>query len=175
MQWIGGLASDVDGVLTMKGNPMVRKVLLALLLVTVSTGCLGRAALTKKVKQANLEVTENRYGREGIFLGLSVLWVYRVCTVLDLLVFNSIEFWSGENPINGASPLVDVPMSQVKEMGLNDVDRARIERVSANDAKLYLEFKSGDNITLDVTREDKKYTVSFLGKEVFKGELKDSM
>lgn len=159
----------------MKGIAMVRKVLLALLLVTVSTGCLGRAALTKKVKQVNLSATENRYGREGIFLGLSILWVYRVCTVLDLLVFNSIEFWSGENPINGASPLVDVPMDQVKQMGLNEVDRARIERLSANDAKLYLEFKNGDNITLDVIREDKEYAVSFLGKEVFKGELKDSI
>jgi len=154
---------------------MFKKVMLALVLVALSTGCLGRSALTQKLKRGNLSLTENRYGREGIFLGLQVLWVYRICTIADLLVFNSVEFWSGENPINGASPMVDIPLSKVKEMGFNDVERARVERLTANDAKLYLEFEDGDRITLDVTRENENYTVSYLGKEFFRGELKDSV
>jgi hypothetical protein len=54
----------------------------------------GQSGLSEKLKQTNLEITQNRYGREGIFFVLNVVWIYRICTILDLLIFNSIEFWS---------------------------------------------------------------------------------
>lgn len=159
----------------MKGISMVKKAMIALLLVAMSTGCLGRSALTQKVKKTNLSLTENRNGREAIFLGFQVFWVYRICTILDLLVFNSIEFWSGSNPISGESPLVDIPLSEAQKMGFNEIEKAQIERLTANEAKLHLDFANGDELTFDVIRENENYTVSYRGKEFFKGVLKDSL
>jgi hypothetical protein len=139
------------------------------------SSCMGTMGLSGKVKKFNLEATENRWGREGWFLGLSILWVYRVCAVLDLLIFNSVEFWSGTNPINGKSPLVDVPMSQVKKMGLNDVHAATIQRINSTAAKLTIDFENGDHVTFDVIRVNDKYTVSLMGKQFFEGQIGQNM
>ena len=90
---------------------MSRWKLVAPLLVVLSLlsapGCMGRMALTGKVTEFNLWVTEDKWGREATFLGLHITTVYSFSAFLDLLVFNSIEFWNGENPISGDSALTD--------------------------------------------------------------------
>lgn len=133
---------------------------------------MGTGAVNGKVKEFNLKAVENRWGREGTFLALSVLWVYGVCEVLDLFIFNSIEFWSGSNFINGKNALVDIPMDQVMLMGFEDISNAQIERVCENKAKLHVDFENGDKMTFDVLRDQNAYTLSYLGKEVYKGEVK---
>ena len=152
---------------------MIKKLTYSLLAALTFCGCMGHNALTGKVLKFNLEVTEDRWGREGWFLGLWITLVYPICTILDLLIFNSIEFWSGENPINGKSPLVDVPMSQVEKMGFNNIDKAQIERVSSTEAKLHLDFENGDEITFDVHRTDLTYVVSYRGVEFYTGTIKE--
>lgn len=47
---------------------------------------------------------DNRYGRAWVFMLLSP--VYGLAATADLFVFNTIEFWSGKNPITGKSPAV---------------------------------------------------------------------
>ncbi len=76
--------------------------------MTSLTGCMGQMATTGLVTKFNLEVVDNRYGREGLFLLLSP--VYGIAGIADLLIINSIEFWTGTNPISGKSPaVVDTP------------------------------------------------------------------
>lgn len=145
--------------------------LLSVLSGSMSMGCLGRSGLSGNLKEFNLEVTENRYGREAIFFVLNVVWVYRICTILDLFIFNSIEFWSGTNPLNGKSPLVDVPMSEVEKIGFRDLEKAQVERVAENGAKLHLDFRNGDHMAFDVLRDDDHYTVSYLGRVLFEGKI----
>lgn len=154
----------------------MKRASLALALVSVlsgsmTTGCLGRSGLSGNLKEFNLEVTENRYGRETIFFVLNVVWVYRICTILDLFIFNSIEFWSGKNPLNDKSPLVDVPMSEVEKIGFHDLEKAQVELVSENAAKLHLGFRNGDRMAFDVVRDDDDYTVSYLGRVFFEGKV----
>jgi hypothetical protein len=150
---------------------MAKRVALALTLLMVSSGCMGTGGLSGKIKKWNLEVTENRWGREGIFFLLNALWIQRLCTVFDLFIFNSIEFWSGENPLNGKSPLVDVPMSEVQRMGFHEIQRAQVERVSENAAKLRLGFANGDRLAFDVLREGGTYSVSYQGRVFFEGSV----
>jgi hypothetical protein len=64
-------------------------------------GCLGRFALTASVTKFNLETTESQWGREFLFLALYIVPVYPFCAFADLLVVNSIEFWTETNPIDG--------------------------------------------------------------------------
>ena len=49
----------------------------------------------------NLEVTEAKWGRELVFLCLYVIPVYPIAGAIDLIIVNSIEFWTGTNPLNG--------------------------------------------------------------------------
>jgi hypothetical protein len=151
---------------------MVKRAVVALSLLAMATGCMGTQGLGGQVKKFNLNVTENRWGREGVFFALNVLWVYRICTVLDLFIFNSIEFWSGSNPINGRSPLVDVPPSEVQKMGFREINKAQVERLSESEAKLYLDFENGDRMSLDVARDGDGYAVSYLGRVLFEGQVR---
>jgi hypothetical protein len=73
---------------------------LTLSLAVLSTGCIGHFGLSGKVRQFNLEQTEDRWGREILFVILYVIPVYPFAGFADIVLFNSIEFWTGKNPIN---------------------------------------------------------------------------
>ena len=150
---------------------MMIKTIAGILALTLFGGCMGRNALTEKVLRWNLETAESRWGREGVFLGLWITLVYPICSVLDLLIFNSVEFWTGENTLNGKTPVVDMPKEEVQKMGFNGVDRARVERLSDSKANLYIDFSNGDSATFDVVRNDASYSVSYLGVEFYNGTV----
>lgn len=51
------------------------------------------------VNKFNLEVVDNCYVCEGLFL--LFLFVYGLISIVDLFIFNLIEFWIGKNLILG--------------------------------------------------------------------------
>jgi len=151
---------------------MIRNAIVGLLLAASLSGCMGRNALVAKSLKFNLSATDHRWGREAIFVGMWIIPVYPLAMLCDLLAINSIEFWSGANPVNGKSPLLEVPRSEIDKLGLGRVDIAYIERKSENQASLYIEFEDGDRATFDVVRERDEYTISYAGVEFFSGKLK---
>ena len=46
-----------------------------------------------------MKVSENRWVNEAVFLGMNIIPVYGVCLFADYIVLNSIEWWTGENPV----------------------------------------------------------------------------
>jgi hypothetical protein len=164
----------------MKARDRARQLMLPVALtmtasMLLSTGCMGHMGITQKVKKGNLSVTENRWGREGVFVGFQVFWVYRISALLDLVVFNSIEFWSGENPITKQPALVNIPQETLEKIfGEQDVDLGQIQRINDTEAKMYLAFANGDKMTFDVLRSSDTYSVSYLGREFFTGQINDA-
>lgn len=142
-----------------------------LLAAMATSGCLGTSALSEKVKKFNLSATENRYGRAAIFLGLQVLYVSRICTALDLLFFNSVEFWTGKNPISGKRALVELPVADAARLGGSSVERAQVEWKAQDRALLLVELTSGERCSLDLVREGDHYSVSYLGRELYRGRI----
>lgn len=59
--------------------------------------CLGSFSLTHRVINWNNQVG-SKFLNELVFVAFWILPVYEVTAVADLLVINSIEFWSGNNP-----------------------------------------------------------------------------
>jgi len=84
---------------------IVTKTIGLTLLATALTGCVGSNAVTEKVVTFNVEVVDNRYARAGVNLLLAP--VYGITTAVDYVVFNSLEFWTGTNPLNGKPHLFD--------------------------------------------------------------------
>ncbi len=76
--------------------------------VVGSTGCIGSMALSGKVRQFNMDASPDPWPRAGIFMLLYVLPVYPFAGSADLLVINSIEFWTGTNPLSNKKALVTV-------------------------------------------------------------------
>ncbi|MCF1428354.1 MAG: DUF3332 domain-containing protein [Shewanella sp.] len=84
----------------------------ALLICTQLAGCMGQMGLSGLVTKGNLSVVDNRYGRAGLYMLMAP--VYGIAAAADLFIFNSIEFWTGKNPITGKSPaLADTPINSI--------------------------------------------------------------
>ena len=64
-------------------------------------GCYGKMALTKKVYKLNGEVSD-KYLRSLVTWVFVIVPVYGVSALADFVLFNTIEFWSGNNPIASA-------------------------------------------------------------------------
>lgn len=71
---------------------------LLILTVTSSIGCTGSFNLTKKVYNAHRSQTD-KWADELFFLGCVLIPIYGIATWADAIIFNSIEFWTGENPV----------------------------------------------------------------------------
>ena len=83
-----------------------RGVLGALLACALFTSCIGPFNATRRLHIWNREIqTEtNRWLGEGVFLVLRLLPVYSIFLVSDLFIWNSIQFWGWENPIEPPNP-----------------------------------------------------------------------
>jgi hypothetical protein len=72
-----------------------------------SSACFGSFNLTRKVYEFNKSVSDDKFVRELVFLGLGVVQVYSIGAFIDAVIVNSIEFWTGENPVKVATIRVD--------------------------------------------------------------------
>lgn len=78
----------------------MKKVIALLLVCTVFTsiGCTGSFNLTRKVYDAHRSQSD-KWADELVFLVVAILPIYGIATWCDAIIFNSIEFWTDENPI----------------------------------------------------------------------------
>ena len=81
-------------------------VALTLVCSMMFTSCIGRFALFNKVKDWNNQVG-SKFVNELVFVAFWIVPVYELSGLADLLVLNSIEFWSGENPVQASTKTID--------------------------------------------------------------------
>ena len=86
--------------------------------LTVTTGCYGPFNLTRSVYQWNGNIkgsgeVNEKWMKEFVFFGMIIIPVYMFSALLDAFIFNSIQFWTGSNPVkttdtggNGATRVV---------------------------------------------------------------------
>lgn len=82
----------------MKRYYLTTAVILTLASSVMFSSCIGSFALTNKVLAWNKQVG-SKFVNELVFAGLWILPVYELTAIADMLVINSIEFWSGSNPV----------------------------------------------------------------------------
>lgn len=74
--------------------------------VLLTNSCVGSFGLFNKLASWNKGATNEKFLNELIFLIISP--AYAVCGVVDALVLNTIEFWSGNNPVAQVGKTVNV-------------------------------------------------------------------
>ena len=67
------------------------------------SGCYGPFQLTRRLHSWNGHVGD-KWENEIVFLLMVIVPVYDLAVVGDALVFNTIEFWTGNNPMANAAP-----------------------------------------------------------------------
>ena len=77
----------------------MKKIVVILMLVCfVTAGCTGSFLLTKKVYNWHRSLGD-KWSDEFGFLVCTLIPIYGLSTMADAIVFNSIEFWTGKNPV----------------------------------------------------------------------------
>jgi len=71
-----------------------------LALALASSGCFGSFNLTRKLYNWNETISHDKWAKEVVFLVLVWAPIYGLAGLGDAVVFNSIEFWTGRNPID---------------------------------------------------------------------------
>lgn len=62
------------------------------------SSCIGSFALWNQLKDWNQGIG-NKFVNELVFIALNIVPVYGVAYFADVVVLNTIEFWSGSNPV----------------------------------------------------------------------------
>ena len=91
----------------MKGKTLRNRIVAAIVLggfLTVTTVCYGPFNLTRSVYHWNSNVkgsgeVNEKWMKEFVFFGIIIIPVYMFSALLDAFIFNSIQFWTGGNPI----------------------------------------------------------------------------
>jgi hypothetical protein len=71
----------------------------ALALSLLTPACLGPDNLYGGIKNWNAEVSDQDWLNEVIFVGFWIIPVYPFALLGDVVIFNTIEYWTGDNPI----------------------------------------------------------------------------
>ena len=66
----------------------------------LASGCYGPFNLTRRLYQWNDQAGSTKWEKEFIFILLAWLPVYGITMLGDAVVFNSMEFWTGNNPVD---------------------------------------------------------------------------
>jgi len=116
------------------GKSRLGKVVALVLVVSVgvvfSAGCFGKFQLTRKVYDINKSV-EDKYLRSAVTWLLVIIPVYGLAGFLDFILFNVIEFWSGENPIvSGPQTRVYAKGDDRAVMTIDREDKATVATVA---------------------------------------------
>jgi hypothetical protein len=87
-------------------NRMVAVIVMGSFL-TVTTGCYGPFNLTRSVYHWNGNIkgsgeVNEKWMKEFVFFGMIIIPVYMFSALLDAFIFNSIQFWTGSNPVKAA-------------------------------------------------------------------------
>lgn len=116
------------------------------------SSCIGSFQLSNKLLSWNQSIGP-KFVNELVFFAFWVLPVYEVSCLADLLVLNSIEFWSGDNPVAQGTRLIEGNDGKY----LVNCDGTGYTIVSCND---------GSQVRLDFDADDKTWSAT-IGEESF--------
>lgn len=128
----------------------VRVLAAALALTVFQSGCFGSFKLVQAVWKFNKNVSGDKWVQWLVFLVLNIVPVYGLSALVDALVINSIEFWSGRNPVSAdGSPWekeVLLADGTTAHMIAEDADTLRITH---GDRVFRLRKEAGSLVALD--------------------------
>lgn len=110
------------------------------------SSCIGSFALTNKLMNWNKQVS-SKFVNELVFFAFWVLPVYEVTALADVIVLNSIEFWSGSNPIACGTKVIEGETGRY----IVETDAHGYTITSEND---------GSVVRLDFDEEDRSWSVT---------------
>lgn len=111
----------------MRPRRLISTLMIVAFLPLTTTACFGKFNLVRKVYKLNEDVSTDKWVRWIAFLILTIVPIYGIASFVDALVLNSVEFWTGQNPIMAGTsrttlgPNGEVGVSTLREDGAIDL------------------------------------------------------
>jgi len=86
-----------------------------------ASGCYGPFNLTRRLYQWNGQIN-GKWEKEFVFLVLAYVPVYGLAVLGDAVVFNSMEFWTGNNPVDPPGKMHRSALPQTKRIARGDAE-----------------------------------------------------
>ena len=83
----------------------MKKILASASAAALLTGCLGQNALFDTVQDWNSTASNNKFVNQGISFVFWWVPVYGLSLLGDIIIFNSIEFWTGTDGLGNEAEL----------------------------------------------------------------------
>lgn len=100
------------------------------------SSCIGSFGLFSKVREWNEGVTDSKFVNELLYLAMWIVPVYELSMLADGIVFNTIEFWSGNNPIANAGDVKEIQGENEKFLVKTNVDGYTITNEAGQELNL---------------------------------------
>lgn len=95
-----------------------------LILAFIFTGCTGSFKVTRAVYHFHRS-QKDKFIDEILFLGCAILPIYGIAMVADAVVLNTLEFWTGRNPMAGTGNAKDTIVQNGQDRVIMKYDAAR--------------------------------------------------
>ena len=164
----------------------MKKVFLSIALAStlLLSSCLGSFRLTNKCYTWNKSIGD-KWINELVFIGLNIIPVYDICILADAVIFNSIEFWTGNNPVAKNTEIIDTDNGQylveTNENGYTITkDGKTVQLINENDVwyinqdnqKIELfQFVDDEHILMNLGNTQKVVELSQAGVDDLRAEL----
>lgn len=109
----------------------------------VMTSCIGSFRLTNNIKNWNENVS-NKWVNEVIFIALHIVPVYEIAMLVDGVVLNSIEFWTGGNLVANPGETKVVQNSQGEDIEITALENGY--NLSNGEAAMSLVFDAEQQV-----------------------------
>jgi hypothetical protein len=116
------------------------------------SSCVGSFTLTNKVINWNKSVS-NKFVNEVVFICFNILPVYEISIFADAVVLNTIEFWTGSNPV----------ASNVK---IVKGDKANYKILTDRNGYKITNLKTKEVVTLNYNKTDRSWSAESNGKSI---------
>lgn len=136
----------------MKKTYLTVALVLTLGISMLSSSCIGKFALTSKVMAWNKQVG-SKFINEVVFFAFWLLPVYEVTALADMIVINSIEFWSGNNPVLASERVIEGESGRY----LVKCDGKGYDIISENDGSVVRLDFDADTQTWSVVNDGEQY------------------
>ena len=146
---------------------------LAFCFLITQSACFGSFELVKKIYNWNDSVSDSEFVKTILFYVLSIIPVYAIGAIVDVVIFNLIEFWSGSNPIamaegemeqelitvNGEEYLVTATKNQFKFEKMNGEEAVEMGVLKfTEESKTWSYDKNGEVTNLATINDDLSVT-----------------
>ncbi len=135
----------------MKRFVQVLSTVLVVALLLTAFGCYGSFQLTTKVYKFNGGLG-GKWVNELGFLVMSVVPVYGVAVFIDAVILNTIEFWTGKNPMASNDAIQTFTMPDGK-LVLNGKDKTYEFRqmINGQEQMVRIECSEGETVARDAS------------------------